>query len=155
MTSLRIATELEAYNIGGKDIPVTNRMVTKVRAEVLGCSVSISATENQLVPASSLSRTRISLGKLDIVSGKIYIDRLSCNWNWHFQWRVPLPEDMEFSITYWDSVHFKSVTRSTGTVSRGATYTIGNNKDEYDLDYAVVNGSIQSIKPKNKDYYFE
>lgn len=83
MSSLRIATELEAYNIGGKDSPITNKMVTKVRAEVLGCSVSISAAENQLIPTSSLSKARISLGHLS-ASGKLYITRLSSSWDWNF-----------------------------------------------------------------------
>lgn len=62
---------------------------------------------------------------------------------------------MIFNITYWDGNHAQAVTKSTGTVSKGATYAIGNDKDDYDLEYAGFNGDVRSVKPKSKDYYFE
>lgn len=51
----KIATEQEAYNIGKLGTPVTNKCCTKSRAEMLGCSVSGTYRNYQLVQQSDLS----------------------------------------------------------------------------------------------------
>lgn len=111
MSSLKIATEQKAYEVGGKGTPVTNKMVTKVRAEELGCIVSIPATANKLIPESDLVRARTSLGRLTLGSGRLTITRTGGQWNWNFSWTVPLPEDMIFSIKYTDAVTGESFSK--------------------------------------------
>lgn len=50
----KIATEQEAYNIGKLGTPVTNKCCTKSRAEMLGCRVSGTYRNYQLVQQSDL-----------------------------------------------------------------------------------------------------
>lgn len=52
----KIATEQEAYNIGGIGTPTKEKCCTKTRAEALGCKVSGSYTNNQLVQLQDLSK---------------------------------------------------------------------------------------------------
>ena len=55
----KIATEQEAYNIGGSGSYTTNKCCTKSRAEELGCNVSGSYTSSRLVQLEDLSGIRI------------------------------------------------------------------------------------------------
>lgn len=59
----KIATEQEAYNIGGKGTPVANKCVTNARAYVLGCK-KLSVADNKLVEVSALSKNIINLGPI-------------------------------------------------------------------------------------------
>lgn len=52
----KIATEQEAYNIGGQSNPTQNKCCTKARAEDLGCKVSDNYEDNQLVQLNDLSK---------------------------------------------------------------------------------------------------
>ena len=52
----KIATEQEAYNIGKKGTPITNKCCTKTRAEALGCKVDGDYVSNQLVQKEHLSQ---------------------------------------------------------------------------------------------------
>ena len=50
----KIATENEAYEIGGSGTPVTNKCCTKSKAEEFGCLVEGDYSNNQLVQLSDL-----------------------------------------------------------------------------------------------------
>ena len=54
----KIATEQEAYNIGGvKDgLFVANKCCTKERAEIMGCDVNGEYEDNQLVQLEDLTK---------------------------------------------------------------------------------------------------
>lgn len=54
----KIATEQEAYNIGGSSSPVDKKMCTKARAIALGCTVNGSYTDNQLVQLADLESSK-------------------------------------------------------------------------------------------------
>lgn len=59
----QIATEQEAYQIGGKGSPVANKCLTQGRVSSFGCKTSITSTNsNQLVVYSRLSKAVTSLG---------------------------------------------------------------------------------------------
>lgn len=63
----KIATEQEAYNIGGKGTPVAKKCATNARAYALGCK-KLSVADNKLIEASKLVRDLIDLGDV-IFSG--------------------------------------------------------------------------------------
>lgn len=50
----KIATEAEAYAIGGKGTPNGNKACTNARAQALGCKSVSGHSSNQLVPKNSL-----------------------------------------------------------------------------------------------------
>lgn len=87
----KIATEQEAYSIGGKGTPVTNKMVTEVRAEALGCKILGDRTQtgNKLVVKVNLAKTSISLGKLTKRKGSLTISRTGTEWYWDLEWEHP------------------------------------------------------------------
>lgn len=59
----QIATEQEAYQIGGKGSPVANKCLTQGRVSSFGCKTSITSTvSSQLVVYSRLSKAVTSLG---------------------------------------------------------------------------------------------
>lgn len=155
MSSLKIATEQKAYEVGGKGTPVTNKMVTKVRAEALGCTVSISAAENQLIPESGLTKARTSLGKLILGPGSLIISRDGGNWDYYFSWTVPLPEDMVFKVTYTDKSTEESYSKNTNKISKGATEASGSKTDKFSIPEGTWEGTASSVKPANSNYYFE
>lgn len=155
MSSLKIATEQKAYEIGGKGTPVTNKMVTRVRAEALGCTVPLSATENQLVPESGLTKVRTSLGKLILGSGSLSINREGGTWNYNFNWRNPLPESMIFRLTYKNNASGESYTKNTRMINIGATSANGNMTDRLILTEGSFIGTLTLVIPINLNYYFE
>lgn len=53
----KIATEQEAYNIGKKGTPQSNKCCTKSRASDLGCQVKGNYSNSQLVQVSDLSKS--------------------------------------------------------------------------------------------------
>lgn len=57
----KIATEQEAYGIGGKGTPVANKCCTRSRAIALGCKVSGNYSLLQLVQLSDLSKSGYTL----------------------------------------------------------------------------------------------
>lgn len=155
MSSLKIATEQKAYEVGGKGTPVTNKMVTKVRAEALGCTVSISATGNQLVPESGLAKARTSLGELIIGSGSLSINREGGTWNYKFNWSFPLPESMIFRLTYTNNASGESYTKNTSRISIGATSANENMTDKLSMIEGSFIGTLTLVRPINSNYYFE
>lgn len=63
----QIATEQEAYQIGGKGSPVANKCLTQGRVSSFGCKTSITSTNsNQLVVYSRLSKAVTSLGTCEL-----------------------------------------------------------------------------------------
>ena len=61
----QIATETQAYNIGGSGSAVTNKMCTHARALELGCQDSAGYATNRLVRTSNLSfRPYLVVGSL-------------------------------------------------------------------------------------------
>ena len=65
--SNQIATEQEAYAIGGKGSPVANKCLTQGRVSSFGCKTSITSTNsNQLVVYSRLSKAVTSLGTCEL-----------------------------------------------------------------------------------------
>ena len=155
MRSLKIATEQKAYEVGGKGTPVTNKMVTKVRAEELGCIVSIPATANKLIPESGLVKARTSLGRLILGSGRLTITRTGGQWTWDFSWSVPLPEDMTFSITYTNAMTEESYHKRTDLISKGSTRARGTGKDKFSLFDGTFVGTASEVIPSDSNYYFE
>lgn len=57
----KIATEQEAYNIGGQGTPVANKCATNARAYALGCK-KLSVADNKLVQLSELEISIYNLG---------------------------------------------------------------------------------------------
>lgn len=155
MSSLKIATEQKAYEVGGKGTPVTNKMVTKVRAEELGCIVSIPATANKLIPESGLVKARTSLGQLTLGPGRLTITRTGGQWTWDFSWTVPLPEDMTFVIKYTNAVTGESFDKKTNLISEGSTRAQGTGKDKFSLLDKDFVGTSSEVIPLNSNYYFK
>ena len=63
----KIALETEAYSIGGEGTPAANKCCTKSRAEALGCNVSGSYANNQLVQLADLAAADTGFGTHNIV----------------------------------------------------------------------------------------
>ena len=63
----KIATEQEAYNIGGAGVPTNKKCCTKTRTEALGCSVSGLYASNKLVQLADLSKLDLGFGDFNIV----------------------------------------------------------------------------------------
>lgn len=59
----KIATEQEAYNIGGKGSPINNKCCTAAKAEELGCLVRdkdlLDIKDNQLIQKEDLEKNKI------------------------------------------------------------------------------------------------
>lgn len=73
----KIATEQEAYDIGKQGTPNGNKCCTKSRAEVLGCMINGSYSNNQLVQLEHLSpqpqgyKVRMRLSITDTTQGRL------------------------------------------------------------------------------------
>lgn len=70
----KIATEAEAYAMGGSGTPNGNKACTNARAQALGCKALSNYSSNQLVPKSSLSKKKSYI----VVTG---ICQVTINWS--------------------------------------------------------------------------
>ena len=135
----KIATEQEAYSIGKVGTPVTNKCCTKARAEALGCAVSGSYQNNQLVQTDNVSKKP---------SPKVKINITGITKN------IQAGIMIRFSIAYTSNTtgdtwrhNGNMSTTYTGSrnVNKGETYTLSNSS----TTYGYIEVSPQSFKANN------
>lgn len=147
MRSLKIATEQKAYEVGGKGTPVTNKMVTKVRAEELGCIVSIPATANKLIPESGLVKASINLGRLIKKSGSLTINRTGTKWDWDLQWEYPGDGLGPYGMTLiYEGT--SGIMRKHITVPALATTSKGSDKSPHLIPSGIEQYSLTEVEPE-------
>lgn len=95
----KIATEQEAYNIGGKGTPIAKKCVTNARAYALGCKKDSSISDNKLVEASELIRELIVLGDVQF-SGSYSADAgsMAITTGTITLLSIDAPEELEFRV---------------------------------------------------------
>lgn len=150
------ATEQEAYDIGGKGTPISNKMATENRAKELGCKITGLETVdgNKLVVKTDLAKAITSLGPVTIKSGRLTINKTGGSWDYDFSWTVPLPEKMNFTVTYTNALTGESYSKVTNTISQGSTSAQGRRTDKFSFVEGTFVGTASNVNPSDENYEF-
>lgn len=143
----KIATEQEAYNIGGSGSPVDKKMCTKARAIALGCTVNGSYANNQLVQLADLESSKYK--PLTFV----YLDGKSIPSNTNYKmFNTRLLKDCEVSKQGIENFYDNRLRTGSATSYFGTVYD--KSKDWYieedDAVIALFLSALTESEPNNR-----
>lgn len=135
----KIATEQEAYNIGGKGTPIAKKCVTNARAYALGCK-KLSVANNKLIEVSALIRDLINLGNAYFSGSYISNAGFRATTTGSIELiNVDAPEDLEFRVFTQHS--YIDVKVSKGQ-RKGSNSKFDRNYSGPSYDEEAINASI-------------